>query len=89
MQPSSSSSLARPRGEAVVSQTDVKLVRKASEVLKTRITCSFSGYGRDEQRITTKVFCEKTRTVRGKPTEKKESGGQREERSSERKRGNP
>ena len=43
IQPSSSSSLARPRGEAVVSQTDVKLVRKASEVLKTRITCSFSG----------------------------------------------
>ena len=57
MQPSSSCSLARPRGEAVLSQTDEKP--------------GFLEHGRNEQRITTKAFCEPTGTVRGKPTEKR------------------
>ena len=40
-------------------------VQEPTEVLKTRITCRFLEPGRNEQRITTKVFCEPTGTVSG------------------------
>ena len=73
MQPSFSSSLARPRGEAVLSQTDekpsAKSVQTTNEALKSRITSRFLEHGRNEQRNTTKAFCEPTGTVCGKPTE--------------------
>ena len=90
LQPSSSRSLERPRGEEVLSQTFAYIPMQAektcaqsvpepNEILKTRITCSFPEHGPDEQRITTKAFREQSRTVRGKPTEKKKSRGERGE----------
>ena len=75
MQPSSSSSLARPRGDAVLSETDEKPVHKVSKqpakYSRQESRALFVEQGRNEQRITTKAFCEPTRTVRGKPTEKR------------------
>ena len=61
MQPSSWGGLARPRGEAVLSR-DVREMRTTSRFLED---------GGNEQRNTTQAFCEPTRTVRGKPTEKR------------------
>ena len=66
-EPSSSRSLACPRGEAVLSQTVQifrcklnnlceKVSKSPTKSSKQESTCSFPERGRDEQRITTKAF---------------------------------
>ena len=63
------------RGKALLSQTEKKPVRKVSKQpaksSKAKTTSRFFEHGRNEQRITTKAFCEPTGTVRGKISEKK------------------